>query len=58
MFHAMLRMNRLLSKEEKELKVNKLIHELMLIKCQNSLIGIPGKLKIFLVLEKNIIICN
>ncbi|KAG7164313.1 white-like 1 [Homarus americanus] len=44
-FQAMLRMDRYLSYEERVRRVNQVIMELGLTKCENTLIGVPGTKK-------------
>ncbi|XP_071526749.1 protein white-like isoform X2 [Panulirus ornatus] len=44
-FQAMLRMDRYLSYEERIKRVNQVIMELGLMKCENTLIGVPGQNK-------------
>ncbi|XP_042868328.1 protein white-like isoform X2 [Penaeus japonicus] len=44
-FQALLRMDRHVTYEERVKRVNQVIMELGLVKCENTLIGVPGKAK-------------
>ncbi|CAD5226096.1 unnamed protein product [Bursaphelenchus xylophilus] len=52
MFSARLRMGKTKSKVDRQEKVDQLIHDLNLIDCQNTVIGIPGQVKGISVGEK------
>lgn len=44
-FQAMLRMERKTPKHEKMARVDAVLNELSLRKCENTIIGVPGRLK-------------
>ncbi|XP_065053013.1 protein white-like isoform X1 [Rhopilema esculentum] len=44
-FQALLRIDSTLSKEEKYAKADKVIHELGLTKCKDTIIGVPGRIR-------------
>lgn len=45
MFQALLRIESSVPKEEKEARANKVIHELGLMKCKDTIIGVPGRIR-------------